>query len=293
MFLGLSLLFKTMDGRLNNLSVHELTQKFVKKYQDYLENNCLFTIIDEIMMSQPESGQMLDGLKENFLKASYVLQSGGSSCDEQLQQQMADKSTIVESKAHLLDRIELWLDAEMDNLNECLSLTAELHRIDAANVINKLVEVSARLEASVDKHKMENQRRLNYWLNEMVEVVRLLKCLFDECKLQFYAQKINTDCEFELASCRLLLTKIENEMGQLKVDVYADDKVKALGVIDQHLDMELRKSKEKMEKTADRLSLFKSIECDLKPILDVYVKLKADLDKKYWELNRLKENIAY
>ena len=96
-------------------------------------------------------------------------------------------------------------------------------------------------------------------------------------------------CEQKILQFKVLLGKILSSKSCIHGDVYTEDKLSALRVISDQVDMRSSMSQEKYDRMSSLLGSYMSLGKELDPILSTYKQMKADLEKKKFTLNTLKK----
>jgi len=125
-------------------------------------------------------------------------------------------------------------------------------------------------------------------LNVAFEVARLLNLILKKFRLEFYTAENKERCEQKILQFKVLLGKILSSKSSILSDVYTEDKLKALRVISDQVDIKWSMTQEKYNRMTSLLGAYKSLDTELEPLLGTYKQIKADLEKKKFTLNTLK-----
>jgi len=125
-------------------------------------------------------------------------------------------------------------------------------------------------------------------LNVAFEVAKLLNLILKKFRLEFYVGENRERCEQKILEFKVLLGKILSSKSSILGDVYAEEKLKALRVISDQVDMRLSMSQEKYDRMNSLLSSYRSLDSELEPILSTYKQMKVELERKNFTLNTLK-----
>lgn len=156
-----------------------------------------------------------------------------------------------------------------------------------------LLDSIKRFEEQSRTSKADYELKLEHCMKLSVEIIHTLRRLLADFKLDFYAQKNSLECEHDLLELDLFFAKIEVTVHELAADLYAADKLRALGIVRSHLDAELECTVETCRRAELGLDAFKTLGKEFENIVTKYSSLRKDLEVKKMHLKRLKEDINF
>lgn len=313
-----------MNINLNDLNRKEIINEFNQNYRLYLENNLILSLITDIVFdtqaklihssssatfeSDSEKNnprQTLDEkIRDTFFKSYFM--SNNLNNNFKISNEIKINPLDFDAKKHLQEIIEKKLEEFLNLVDEFLSYACSNETNENLNLDNLSFEFSDKQDFSIDKFdkivqaidkiELETKRiddgmniKLEHCINTSMEVINLIKRILKDFKIDFYAHKSEIECQKAVLSCDLLLTKIETVKNEMLYDLYSPDKLKALGIIKDHIQMETAIAKDKLDQMKFTLNTFNSFGPEFETILKSYLDLKAKYESKQWTLNKLKE----
>lgn len=310
-----------MNLNLNDSNRKEIINDFNQNYRLYLENNLILSLITEIVFNSQaklihstssanfetdknDSKQMLDQkIRDTFLKSYFI--ANNSDNNFRLTDEIKIDPLSFDAKNYLLDTIEFKLDAFLDLVTDFLDYACSNEKNEQADktdtskqdfIISKFNDTIQNIDnIESESIRMEDGMniKLEHCINTSIEVVNLIKKVLKDFKIDFYAQKSEVECQKAILSCDLLLTKIETVKNEMLCDLYSTDKLKALGIIKNHIQMETMIAKDKLDQVKSTLNTFSSFGTEFDSILKTYLELKSLHESKQWTLNKLKEESQF
>ncbi|CAF0834239.1 unnamed protein product [Brachionus calyciflorus] len=257
--------------------------------------------------------QLEDKIRDTFLKSYYIYNN--SDKNTEVLDEIKIEPLNFNAKEYLTNKIECKFNKDLGIIDQFLNFknpSKELSNskwhlseddinfdseIDEkfpqdliVSKFNDLVECINKLESDITKINNEMNIKFEHCLNISIEIINLLKRILKDFRLDFYANKNEIECENSILNCDLLLTKIETVQNEMLHDLYSPDKLKALGIVKNHIQMETMVTKEKLEQTQYSLNMFKSFGNEFDSMLKTYLDLKAKHESKQWTLNKLKQD---
>ena len=111
-----------------------------------------------------------------------------------------------------------------------------------------------------------------------------------EYRIKIFVSENRHECERALLECEVLIAKMKTFAAELLSETYTEEKMKALGVIKNHIEMKKRSSQLNHTQLVSRLELIKSFGKEFEDQLAEYAELEETYKKKAWTLLKLKEN---
>ncbi|RNA09563.1 HAUS augmin-like complex subunit 4 [Brachionus plicatilis] len=291
-----------MNLNLNDSDRKEIINEFNQNYRLYLENNLILSLISDTVFNtqaklihssssatfeseKNDPKQMLDEkIRDTFLKSYFI--TNNSDNNFKLPDEIKIDPLSFDAKNHLVETIEHKLDEFLDlvdeftaygcsnEINECRpKLDQELSGSKQENVTFKFNQMLKH----IDDIELESKRlddginiKLEHCMNTSMEVINLINF-----KLDFYAHMSEIQCQGAVLSCDLLLTKIEMIKNEMLHDFYSPEKLKALGIIKNHIQMETMLAKDNLNQTKFTLNTFNSFGSEFDSILKTYLDLKS------------------
>lgn len=312
-----------MNVNLTDLNRKEIINEFNQNYRLYLENNLILSLISDIVFDtqaklihscssatfesdseKSDPKQKIDEkIRDTFFKSYFI--SNNLNDNFKKSDEMKIDPLDFNAKKHLQETIENKLDEILNLVNEFLSYACSnetnenlnLENLSSENFkqdftmgkFNKIVQTIEKIESESKRIDDGMNIKLEHCMNTSMEVVSLIKTILKDFKIDFYSHKSEVECQKAVLSCDLLLTKIETVKNEMLFDLYSPDKLKALGVIKNHIKMETTISKDKLDQMKFTLNTFNSFGPEFESILKTYKDLKSKHESKQWTLNKLKE----
>lgn len=156
--------------------------------------------------------------------------------------------------------------------------------------LNQLFEELSVYKQKADKSNEEIKLKYEHCLNVAFEISKLLNAILTNYRLGFYAQENKERCEKKILELKVLLGKILSSKSSILSEVYSEDKLKALRVISDQIDMKSNVTREKLNRMTSLIASYNSLGKEFDPILAQYKQLKNELERKNFTLNTLKKD---
>lgn len=310
----------------------DVLKEFNQNYRNYIENSLLLNLVYEILFDSPtgfthssslssiseqqtfdSSTNIEDKIRETFLKA-YALTLADKST-ELLEDIKTVEPLNIESRQYLVEKIENKLDnyfsdidehlgfcnfdsnskwnLETDNEPDHFETEPETSQEKTLAKLEKLIEHLNKCDSQVEQLNNDINLKLDNCLSTSIEIMKNLKKILSEFRIKFYAYKNDKQYENELLTCDILLSKIESVRHELLHDLYSGDKAKSLALLRNQINFETMMVKEKKDQVENTLSMFKSFGKEFDSVLNTYLELKNNLEKKQWTLDKLNDETKY
>ena len=179
------------------------------------------------------------------------------------------------------------------NDNELLKSPFSKADLNASKIYEKyenLVKTIEDLETQTEKQNNEIDVKLESCFNTSIEILGLLINVLNEYKLGFYEMENRVKCEHDILDCDSLLAKIKTVANEIQRDLYTPEKLNALGIIRNHINMETSNTVKQLEQKKLNVKTFKSLGKEFDTILATYMEIKKQLERKQYTVNKLKED---
>lgn len=150
-----------------------------------------------------------------------------------------------------------------------------------------------QLEKKAKVSRADFDIKLQHCLKQSVEIMNLLRKMLADYKLNFYAHKNAIQCENDVHETELFLAKVELTADELTAELYSSDRLRALGVIRNHLDGEIEQTNEWCRRAQMELDAYKALGKELETLVAKYSSLKKDYEVKKQHLKMLKDDINF
>lgn len=155
---------------------------------------------------------------------------------------------------------------------------------------NQLFEELSVYKQKSDKSNEEVKLKYEHCLNVAFEISKLLNAILINYRLGFYAQENKERCEKKILEFKVLLGKILSSKSSILSEVYSEDKLRALRVISDQIDMKSNVTREKLDRMTSLIASYNSLGKEFDPILAQFKRLKVELERKNFTLNTLKKD---
>lgn len=287
-------------------SLRDLKNEFNKNYKKYLEMSLLESLVNDVVQN-PNSNESLTNMKsitldakikEKYLKSNLV---SGLIANPMEETALLDDLSVNDfktfqldqvAKADLIDKIKDCLENRLNKLDDFL--TDPNGDDDYSTVIQKFQKLIDQIQAfksKTDKSTDDNKIKYEHCLNVSFEVAKLLSTMLNNFRLAFYAEENKERCEHKILTFEVLFGKIRFSLTDLLLEVYSADKLKALKIISDQIDLKASLTREKYDRNNFAISSYKSLGKEFEPILDSYKMLRAELERQNFTFNTLKKDI--
>lgn len=264
----------------------EAYKEFSQSYQNYIENQLLFSTLNQILLGAESLDQSLACVVETYMRANYLTSNPD-------QDSISCSPLDPEAKQILLNKIQDSLDNQMSQLNKFAPFfpTGSMCLLDKIRVCG---DTHAKLDAQIDKSANDLSVKSEHCQSIVDECMSLLIAMLRDFKLKLYAERKNpAECEKALLNCELLVAKMFSVYYELFNDVYSSEKRKALAIIRSQIDMDTKKVRESLNKARVDSEMFGAMGNDLDQLLRTYLTLKKELESKNYTLDHLKNSVEY
>jgi HAUS augmin-like complex subunit 4 len=157
---------------------------------------------------------------------------------------------------------------------------------------NQMFEELSIHKQKADKFNEEVKLKYEHCLNVAFEISKLLNAILNNFRLGFYVQENKERCENKILEFKVLLGKILSSKASILSEVYSEDKLKALKIINDQLDIKSNITQERLNRMTSLINSYNSLGKEFDPVLEQYKQLRVELDRKNFTLNTLrKDNI--
>lgn len=287
-------------------ALREMRNEFNKNYKKFLEASLLESVIenaiqssDQVENSDAKLTKLNDRIKEKYLKSNFISLYNNNPVKEEnsLNEFSAnDFKTLpldLECKSHLVDKTTELLEARLNKIHSFMTDANDSQNNDypeTMRVFNALVEEIQEFKHNSEKSNDDLKLKYEHGLNIAFEVAKLLNSMLNNYRLGFYAEENKERCEHKILEFKTLLGKMLSSKTSILSDVYSEEKLKALKIISDQIDLKANMAKDKYERTSSLIKLYKSLGKDFEPILMTYKQLKEELERKNFTLNTLKKD---
>lgn len=281
-------------------NLRELKIEFNSNYKKYLEMSLLQSLVENAVQDSSNVDVKLDErIKDKYLKSSLIAAySTGTGPKDGLMDEFSinDFRTSpldLETKSYLVEKIKDSLENRLTKMSSFVTDPNELEDNDYTETrrkFNQLFEELSVYKEKSDKSNEEVKLKYEHCLNVAFEISKLLNAILINYRLGFYAQENKERCEKKILEFKVLLGKILSSKSSILSEVYSEDKLRALRVISDQIDMKSNVTREKLDRMTSLIASYNSLGKEFDPILAQYKRLKVELERKNFTLNTLKKD---
>lgn len=249
-----------------DLALNELNSNYKKFIEKSLIESILLEIVNSTRAQTDDNYRSIAKYDERLLERYLNILNDLSQTMELFD---------VETKTYLSNKFDYLLETRMKSIYD-------------------LVNDSDILELN-DKLNSEPEVKYDHCMNVSIEVSNLIKEMLNTYRIDFYLKENKLKSEHKLTECETLFAKIRTVANELVADLYSPEKLNALQTIRNQLDLNSNFSRDKLEQIVESLCLFKSLGKEFEDLLLNYKKLKQQLERKKYSINKLnnKESFLY
>ena len=166
-------------------------------------------------------------------------------------------------------------------------------KLDVEQLLFKFNQLWSTVENQENLLESLNEKlslKLDHCLHISRESLNLIRRLLSDYKLGFYVNENKIKCENQIVKCETVLAKISIVTNEIISDLYAQEKLKALSIVKNQINLETKSTKEKYDLLKLSLDEFRTLGKEFDDILSTYVGLKDQLSGKKWTLDKLNQD---
>lgn len=284
-------------------NLRELKNEFNCNYKKYLEMSLLQSLVEQAIQDTSAIDVKLDEkIKDKYLKSSLIAGYSATALNPAPKDGLMDEFSIndfrtsnldLETKSYLVEKIKGILESRLEKISRFVTDPSELEDNDYAETrrkFNQLFEELSVYKQRSDKSNEEVKLKYEHCLNVAFEISKLLNAILANYRLGFYAQENKERCEKKILEFKVLLGKILSSKSSILSEVYSEDKLRALRVISDQIDMKSNVTREKLDRMTSLIASYNSLGKEFDPILAQYKEMKVELERKNFTLNTLKKD---
>ena len=173
------------------------------------------------------------------------------------------------------------IDQSDDNCNNGSSSIHKFHQ---------LIEEIQEDKQSTEKSSDDIRFKYKHCSNILFEVAKLLNDLLNTFRLGFYTEENRERCKATFIEFNVLCGKILGTKASIKAEVYSKNKLDALKVISDQINMKYEVAMDKYEKAISLGDSYKTLGPEYEEVLRVYKKSNAELEQKKYMIQSIKKN---
>lgn len=285
-------------------NLRELRNEFNKNYQKYIELDLLESLTENAIQNKPSESNDTRGLKlddkisEKYMKSNLIIAYNNNSNKEVIDQiefspnEFKTLPLDLEAKSHLVEKISELIENRLSKLNKFMSESTESDDNDYSETVrmfNKNFEQIQSFKQNSQKSNDDIRLKYEHCLNVAFEVAKLINAMFVNFRLGFYAEENRERCENKILEFKILLGKILSSKSSIMAEIYSEEKLKALKIISDQVDIKSNFYKDKHERMISLINSYDGLGKEFEPILSLYKELKAELERKNFTLDTLKK----
>lgn len=284
-------------------NLRELKNEFNCNYKKYLEMSLLQSLVENALQEGSTIDAKLDEkIKDKYLKSSLIAGYSSTGPNSAPKDGLMGQFSIndfrappldLEAKSYLVEKIKELLENRLAKISSFVTDPSELEDNDYTETRRKLNQLFEELSINKQKSDKSNEEvklKYEHCLNVAFEISKLLNAILVNYRLGFYAQENKERCEKKILEFKVLLGKILSSKSSILSEVYSEDKLKALRVISDQIDMKSNVTREKLNRMTSLIASYNSLGKEFDPILAQYRQLKNELERKNFTLNTLKKD---
>lgn len=291
-------------------NLRELRNEFNKNYQRYIEFNLLESLTDKAIRNTPSDSndahlvKLDDRINERYMKSNLISAYSNNNNNtnreamiDQVEFSPSELKTLpldLEAKSHLVGKITQLIENRLAKINNFLTDRNDYQSdsndyAETVRIFNRIFEQIQNFKQSSDKSNDDIRVKYEHCLNIAFEVAKLLNKTLANFRLGFYAGENKERCENKILEFKVLLGKILSSKSSIMAEVYSADKLRALKIISDQIDLKSNLCKEKQERMGSLINSYDSLGKEFEPVLNLYNELKVELERKNFTLNTLKK----
>lgn len=250
-----------------DLALSELNLNYKKYLEKQLFENVLLEIVNSNRALVDDNYKSIAKYDELLLDR-YIKSCVNAEHEEDTGEQRLP-ALDSELKNYFLNKFESILESRVDVLNELTTNDLDL------------------LTREVDMLVNDTEYKTDLCMNVTFEVSDLIKELLARFRLEFYAKENELTYEHMLVQFDTLCAKVRVVTAELMDELYSREKLNALGVIRNQIDLNTKIAKDKLGQLVELSESYKALGSEFEDLVKLYKQRKEQLARKQYSINKL------